>query len=379
MEKKIKSVYFFEAILLIFIVMFKIIVLNNYQEFSLWVSGLFMLAFAIISYFTFGFVRDKDYLKSTSIKIVIISLLVYLLIIYLLGFFLGFSYSLFNKNILTTLKNVVPYLILFTSIEFTRYIILKKTTNKLQIIILTIEFIVLNIIIGINGLNLEGFKRIFIVTSTIILPIIANQSLCSYITYKISFIPSLIYILVIELYAYVVPFVPSLGNYLRSVFGLILPFMIYFELRKAVKYKEKYSASSVRTLRNTLTIITVSFLLILISLTSGIFKYQLVAIVSESMEPTYYRGDAVIITKKEANEIKEGEILAFNLGTGIITHRVTKITNNGSIYTFITKGDNNNLEDIYEIHNEHVIGTVDYIVKYAGYPTVIVNDLFEKR
>lgn len=379
MGKIIKSVYFHELVLLIFIVIFKMFVLNNYIEYSLFTAAFSLLAFSIILYFIYGKVRDKNYLKPISIKIVIISLLVYFLIIYLLGFFLGFSYSLLDRNILKTLKNIFPYLLLFSSIEFSRYIILKQCTKKSQIIILTIEFMILNIIIGISGVGLVGFKKIFIVVSTLVLPIIANEALCTYLSYKISYVPSLIYRLVIELYMFVVPFTPNLGNYLNSVFSLILPFSVYFENRKALIYKEKYSAKSKKTIRNILMIVFISFLLGIIAITSGIFKYQLVAIVSESMEPTYYRGDAVIIEKKEAKDVKEGDILAFNLGTGIITHRVTKISNNNNVYTFVTKGDNNKTEDIYEIHNEHVIGTIKYIMKYAGYPTVIVNDLFEKR
>lgn len=380
MEKRIKNVYLYELIILIFIVIFKMFVLNKYPEYSLFTAAFSMLAFGIILYFVYGLVRDKNYLKPMSIKIVIISLLTYFLIIYLLGFFLGFTYSLLDKaDIIKTLKRIFPYLLLFSSMEFSRYIILKQCNKKIQIVILTIEFIILNIIIGISNLDLTSSKKIFIVISTIVLPIIANEALCSYMSYEISYIPSLIYKLVMELYIFLVPFTPNLGNYLSSVFGLILPFIIYFEIRKALKYKEKYSSRSKKTVRNVMMTIFICFLLGIISITSGMFRYQLVAIVSGSMEPIYYRGDAVLIEKKAASKIKEGDILAFNIGTGIVTHRVIKITENNNVYTFVTKGDNNSVEDSYEIHNEHVIGTVNYILRYAGYPTVFINDLFEKR
>lgn len=378
MNKKAKNICLLELILLIFIIIFKIVVVNNYKSYSMIVNIIFWILFTIGTYFLCGFPRDKAYLKSSSIRIVVIILLIYFLVTYLLGLFLGFTPNTISKNPIETLKQIVPIIIFYTLMELSRYMILKKDVNKAQIIILALEYIILSIIIAISGKDLSTLKRIFIITSTIILPIIANESLCTYITYKVSYVPSLIFKLVIDLYVYFVVFLPTLGNYFVSLIGVTFPFIIFVQIRKNLKYKEKYSIYGKKSLLRGLSAIIIVFTLTMVSLISGIFKYQLIAIVSGSMRPTYDRGDAVFINKKDAKDIKVGEVLAFNLGSGIVTHRIINIDEKDGVFTFTTKGDANETADQFIITNENVIGTVDYVIKYAGFPTVWATEAFER-
>lgn len=359
--------------------MFKAIAIKSYREYSLIINAIFWFLITLCGYITFGFSRDKNYLKTISIKIIITVLLLYFVSTYLMGFFIGFGYSHFDKNILVLLKNISPYVIVFTCMEIFRYIILKNCSSKKEIIIFTLEYIALNIIMGISGKDLHTAKNIFIVTSTIIIPIIANESMYSYVTYNISLAPSLIYRLVMELYIYFMPFLPAMGDYLSAIFSLVLPFVIYYQIRKEIKYKEAYSRVAKKTLRRVVLVIMLAFIVGLTTLTSGFFKYHIIAIVSNSMKPTYKRGDAVIIEKVLASEVKEGDILAFDIGTGIITHRVVRIKYDKGVYTFITKGDNNESADALDITNENVYGVVRYALNNAGYPTVWIHELFERR
>ena len=114
--------------------------------------------------------------------------------------------------------------------------------------------------------------------------------------------------------------------------------------------------------------------MIIILLVSGIFKYQIVAIASNSMKPIYEKGDAVIIEKKNPNKIKEQDILVFKKNNTYITHRVIEIIKNENNYNFITKGDNNKELDKYKVPENEVIGTVKYIIKYLGFPTIWLNE-----
>ena len=359
--------------------MFKAVAMEYYRDYSLIINAVFWGLITIFAYLVFGFPRDKNYLKPIAIKIVVTILLLYFVSTYLMGFFIGFGYSHFDNDILVLLKNISPYVVIYIGMELFRYIILKNCTRKREIIILTIEFIALNIIMGISGKDLHTAKNIFVVTSTIIIPIIANEAMYSYVTYNVSLAPSLIYRLVMELYVYFMPFLPAMGDYLSSVFSLVLPFTIYYQIRKEIKYKESYNRMAKKSLKMAVLVIVLTFVIVLSILTSGFFKYHLIAIVSNSMKPTYKRGDAVIIEKVLASEVKEGDILAFDIGTGIITHRVEKIKYDKGVYTFITKGDNNSSPDALDITNENVYGVVRYALNNAGYPTVLIHELFERR
>ena len=97
------------------------------------------------------------------------------------------------------------------------------------------------------------------------------------------------------------------------------------------------------------------------------------------MEPEYYMGDAVIFEKKQAHEVKVGDILVFKRGRTVITHRIVSISKgNNSKYDITTKGDNNDDEDDYLVQKEDVLGVVKYSVKYVGYPTLWINKLIER-
>ena len=105
----------------------------------------------------------------------------------------------------------------------------------------------------------------------------------------------------------------------------------------------------------------------------------MIAIGSDSMNPIYYKGDAVIYKKTEIKNIKEKDILVFNYNGTIITHRVKKIIiKNDRIY-YQTIGDNNKNVDSVLIDSKDVLGTVKYIVKYIGNPTIWMQETFKGR
>ena len=109
-----------------------------------------------------------------------------------------------------------------------------------------------------------------------------------------------------------------------------------------------------------------------------IFRHKMIAIASNSMKPTFYRGDAIIYEKVSAKEINIGDVLVFNRDGKIITHRVVKIYKNNKKIAFVTKGDSNNSEDSGLVDSKDVLGRGEKIIKYIGYPTVLASEILEK-
>ena len=58
-----------------------------------------------------------------------------------------------------------------------------------------------------------------------------------------------------------------------------------------------------------LSMVLTMFLIFVVALISGVFKYKMIAIGSDSMNPIYYRGDAIIYEKD--TDIQKGDILVF--------------------------------------------------------------------
>lgn len=87
-------------------------------------------------------------------------------------------------------------------------------------------------------------------------------------------------------------------------------------------------------------------------------------IVSPSMVPTIKVQDAILVARVNPNQLKVGDIITFKSSdyrySGYtVTHRIKEIyTNNEGKRTFITKGDNNSLNDSAPVLAENIYGKV---------------------
>lgn len=95
-----------------------------------------------------------------------------------------------------------------------------------------------------------------------------------------------------------------------------------------------------------------------------IIGYRSYTVLSGSMEPEFYPGDMVITKHKNKIGININDIVTFRDKDGvIITHRIVKETPEG----YITKGDNNNVEDSEIITKDNIIGKVQFSIPKIGY------------
>ena len=367
-------VYILELLLFVSAIIFSIFYKN---DFLLKIS---IIVITIVYLLEYGFHKDNSYLKPLVTRIVISCLLSFLIIIYSIGLFTGFNNTVlkFNFNYLFS----VVFLGLVTTIllELMRYVICKNSTvSKKPIVLFTIIMMVLNIITEINGYNLSETEGIFVFISVVVLPVISRELLCSYLAYKVSYLPALIFKLVITLYEFVMPIIPDLGYYLYASFNIFLVFFIYFISSKSIDYAEKAKVYVNKSTRRVIYIPILVFLLLIVLLISGLLKYKMIAIGSDSMVPAYGRGDAVIYVKANAEDVKKDDIVVFVKEGIIVTHRAVGVTKNGNEILIRTKGDANNAPDNFTLKGSDVLGIVEYRVKYIGYPTVWINELFDKK
>ena len=111
-----------------------------------------------------------------------------------------------------------------------------------------------------------------------------------------------------------------------------------------------------------------------------IIGYRSYTVLSGSMEPEFYPGDMVITKHKNKSDIKVDDIVTYRDNDGvIITHRIIEETPEG----YITKGDNNNVEDADILTEDNIIGEVKFSIPKLGYvmnflskPMVIAVEMF---
>jgi signal peptidase len=98
----------------------------------------------------------------------------------------------------------------------------------------------------------------------------------------------------------------------------------------------------------------------------GFLGYKPFIVLTGSMEPAFSSGDLVIVKEVEANNLQLDDIIAFREGNAVITHRIIEFEQNGSSYRFITKGDNNNIEDRRPVNVEQLEGQYIFRIRNLG-------------
>ena len=365
------KLYVIELLLFISIIVFNLIYKS---ELFLNIS---IIVLTIVSYLLFGFYKDNSYIKSNVNRIVIACLLSFFIITYSVGLFTGYNHTIFKFETGYFLKIVGLTFIVILCEELLRYIVAKKSIkSKLPIIVYTIILCILNIIIEINGYDFSDREVVFVFLSVVVITVISREVLCSYLTYNVSLIPCIIFKSIIVLYEFVLPIIPKLGSYLYSVFNLVLVYCIFFFSNRIITYSDKKDKYTNKMTRRVIYIPILALLMVIVVLVSGFLKYKMIAVASNSMLPVYEKGDAIIYEKVKADKLKIGDILAFQRDDIIVTHRIVEIRKKIN-YVFITKGDNNNSVDSFEVDASNVLGKVIYKIKYIGYPTVWINEFFK--
>lgn len=341
---------------------------------------LFWLATLILTVFLVGFEKDKHLNKVDVMQTIFIVSILYLIATYIFGFFFGYVKSIYNLSLTSILSNIIPVLILIIIQELVRYDIVTKTKKAMpdRFIIagMIVLFVAFDIIIGVNSWEVVKTIGIFETIGLYILPSIAKNLLLTYMTYHSGYKSAILYRLIFDLTAYILPIFPDFGTYLQSVLNIAFPTALFLILNRTFKKKNDAFVRENKTVKIVALIITIAILGTLVILVSGLFKYYALTIGSGSMEPHLNIGDVAIVKKLDKNELetlKEGDVLVFDYGETIV-HRIVEIYEKDGTYSFQTKGDNNDDVDGFIVYEDQVIGIAKYRIPIIGKPTVWLNE-----
>ena len=370
-----------EIMLLIYIIIFKTVIAVKYLNYINIINILFYGLLAVVSYFTLGFPKKNKLVDYTAKQNLIIYFIFYYVITYISGLFFGYSkngyIALGYKYIII---NTISLFIMLSLREIYRYMAISKS-NKKHLIIITVLIAVLDIIMEINAFDLNSGTEIFKFVEVSLIPRLGLSFLLSYMVYKFDYKLPILFLTLYEVPKYIIPILPDLGDYINSIIKIIFIFICYYNYSILLeKYERKITIIKTKGRRLRLVLIMIP-IIIIVGLNSGLFKYHLLAIGSNSMLPSFARGDAVLIEKIPKNQLdtlKEGDVLAHYFNNSIIVHRIISIEFVNGVYKFHTKGDNNDEPDGWTISEKDVYGKQIYTVKYLGIPSVELSEYLKK-
>lgn len=137
----------------------------------------------------------------------------------------------------------------------------------------------------------------------------------------------------------------------------------------------------VRTIIYALIIVAIYNILI-VSITSilnktgkSMFGYRAYIITTDSMKPNISQGDIIIIKETEEEKLKIDDIITFRKNNKLITHRIIEIeTDEDGNKQYVTKGDNNNIEDLEKVSYQEIEGKKIVKIPVLGKVVMLLQD-----
>lgn len=376
------------ALFAFYIIYYKIFISASKLEYSEFINVAVIAIISFIAVLLLGYRKDRiNDTKKSILKTVLTDIVIFLIVSYALGTVTGFTTNENNYELSMIIKNIFAPICYIGVIELFRYVTVNANSDKkITVYLITAVIILLELAMNLNGVLMYNFETTFRAISMIVLPIIIKNATLSYLAIYGGLKSTILYRLILDLYAYILPAIPNLGDYITSVIGVLLPTMVYIHSSRIVD-----NANSIEILDaeddkkskkkiNISDIIVTIIIILLVGLISGYFKFAIIGVGSGSMSPEIEKGDAVVYKKiKNKEELKVNDILVFQSGNKIVIHRLVEIKNSGGKTYYITKGDANNGRDGLNLTLKNIKGKVMFKIKYLAYPNLFLKDLADKE
>ena len=343
----------------------------------------FILFGSLFIFFLLFFRRKshtRNYQKSLT-KTVLIIVISYYIIYYLLGLIIGFSYNFYDTSWSGIVYNAFIFVLPLLLREKVRERFVHIYKNRSSYIFITIIFICYEIFSS-TFFSFQNNEQLVSNIFSIMIPCILENILLTYLvtisevkTIYAYFIPSLIS-------KYFVPILPDLDWFYRLLLQIILYIFIYSFVSNEYLLKVLRRPPKSEKGQNIFYYLSVSIVIVLGLFVAGFFKYQPVAVLTYSMDPTFTRGDAVIIKKMDSSEkklLQKDDVIQYRRKDTTVIHRIVDIVDNQRERGYILKGDNNESDDPFIVYDNQIIGKATLIIPKLGYPSVWLSEFLHSN
>ena len=379
--KKDKIRIFILETLLVAILFFALFALNIVSR---WVLAIVLGIYAVAATQLYKRRKIVTAEKKYATLLMVIFAIFYIAIFYLLGLYFGFTKAKILLSISTILRIILPLSIIIISSEVLRRVFLSQKLQikiksfKLDIspILTFIAMIIIDILVYAEVYNLAKLDDFLTVLGFVFFASLSCNLLYNYITNRHGVKGIMIYRLATVLFVYIIPITPNVYIFFRSFLRMLYPYIIYVIFEKLFR-KEKITTAKTEQRRefigNTVFITLAALLVMLISCQ---FKYGIIVVGSESMTGALNKGDAVIFEKYKNQPIENGQVIIFKYNDIQTIHRVVEIQKVNGEIRYYTKGDANARNDNEYRTDKDIYALVNLRVKYIGYPTLWLRELF---
>lgn len=361
-------------------------VLLTILSFALFVSNIFnritvsilLLICAIIAEATIK-KRKVESINSKKVTMLLTFFaIIYLIAFYMLGLYFGYYEATFKISIFTIINYMIPMAIIIISSEILRNILVVQNT-KFSPIITFIIMVLSDIVIYYNVYDITEYDKMLEIIGFTVFASISCNLLYNYISVRYGIKGNIIYRLITVLYIYIIPYIPNVFIFFRSILRMIYPYIIYQVLEYTFAKNNMIVAMEDKR-KNIISKVVLGIMTIALAmLISCQFEYGILVIGSGSMTGAINKGDAIFFEQYEKKEeIEVGQVIIFNKDNLQIVHRVVDVKKVNGEIRYTTKGDANQQNDDGYITDEDITGICKFRIAYIGYPSIWIRDIFSK-
>lgn len=374
-EKKLLFIELF--MILLFLINIFFLQANNY------IISIALIIMFFISVFILGYEEDRHRFKKDGILLSIIFSVVYEILIYLSGLYVGFLRSSYSLSLFGLIQNIIPFILIAVTSEILRYEFITKGDRKRSLFILTLLlFVLIDTSVNMFTYNLNSGREVVEMLCLVFIPSISKNILLTYWMKKFGVLANIIYLAIQSIISFLVPIIPDFNKYLQAIIAVVYPIIIYFITKRILKDTKNDDVEKNKKVKTISYIFLMIFIVIIVALTSGIFKYYFLTVGSGSMRNELQVGDVIIVKKLNENEFDEievGTILVFKIENKVVVHRVIEIEKGNDYISIHTKGDNNKDRDNWVVKKENIIGLTKHKIPLIGLPSVWLYRVVEGR
>ena len=386
----------------IYAVVYLLFIATKAPNYASLISMFVIIILAASAFLVYKFPKnEKTPIKNKLIWMSFIGIIVYFTIIYSVGLVAGYNRTIYSSNILKILLHILIPFISVVGIELFRYMYVRSNyTSKISLVLGTIFITLLDCVLAYYLVDKTAYGY-FIFGTTVILPIIFKNIFLSYFSLKSGYESCLIFALPLALYGYIVPVVPTLGDYLTSIINVTFPsIMIIYASRlitddlidqeikrlsqsiemadkEEMEYKKRNKKFNIFKIF-LIDLPIYEFIIVLVVLVSGLFVFHMLGVDTSAISDVAQRGDAVIIYKAyEQNDYNVNDVVIYKENNKYIIDRISRKQEEGNnkaalyVKTEIDQDKNINYKNI----SDNIIGVyVGVKIPKIAYPTIWFRD-----
>ncbi len=296
-----------------------------------------------------------------------------IVLLYMLSLSFGFYRAVINAQ--TLLYWVLPFTLIIIGSEWLRSRLLMQGKPAVDVLCL-VAMILCDIGMLWSTLPFATFKFFVDFMGDIVLPCVASGVLYHYVSKRYGALPVILYRLLMTLYSLLIPIQPAIPEALMSFIKITFPVLAILFLTVLYERKKKSFARRRAVFQIVSSALSILLMAGFMMLVSCQFRFGMLVVATESMTGTIDKGDAIVYEEYDGQSIEEGQVLVFEKNKTVYIHRVVGMERIDGQVRYYTKGDANDDRDTGFITEENIIGLTDVTIKYLGYPTLWMRDIF---